>query len=696
MTLTSKITDTSFQTEKALDHNQKRTRSPTENSSDILALLNAENIITYISPSITPITGYIAEEIQGRSAFDFVHLDDLNIFEQASAEIELAPGRSLRAEYRFRCKDGSWCWFEGSATSLLHVPGVAAIIINFRDISAQKLAPFSHWSDMSQSEHFVHFYETDAFLLDSLSDFIGTGLVIGDVCIVLATQTHRENLEERLKATGLDLAAASTRGEYISLDAADTLSKIMVDGLPEPESFTRVIGSTIAQTAKGPRHVRVFGELVALLWADGNHMAAIRLEELWNDLGQLHTFSLFCSYPMHGFSQKAYNAEFADICNRHSRVIPSESYTALISPDERLRAITLLQQKANSLEEEHSRLAAIVQSSNDAIVGKTLDGIITSWNRAAELLFGYTAQEAIGKPITMIIPPELQQEEVDIIGKLRQGIHIEHFETVRRRKDGSYIDVSLSISPIKNSAGKIIGAAKIARDIRERKEFEQRKDEFIGMASHELKTPVTALKGFTQLLKRRFKRQGDEESFRFLDRMETQLDRLTKLISEMLDISRMQTGQLEYHMEAFDLGALAREIVENVQGTSQTHHLILPETLQVRVFGDRDRIGQVLINLLTNAIKYSPGADQVLIQISTDETNVLVSVQDFGIGIDEAYHEKIFERFYQVNEPIEKTYPGLGIGLYISHEIIKRHQGRLWVQSQKGQGSTFTFCLPLS
>jgi signal transduction histidine kinase len=178
--------------------------------------------------------------------------------------------------------------------------------------------------------------------------------------------------------------------------------------------------------------------------------------------------------------------------------------------------------------------------------------------------------------------------------------------------------------------------------------------------------------------------------------METQLDRLTKLISEMLDISKMQTGQLEYHMEAFDLGALAQEIVENVQGTSQTHQLILPNTPQVRVFGDRDRIGQVLINLLTNAIKYSPGADQVLIQISTDETNVLVSVQDFGIGIDEAYYEKIFERFYQVNEPIEKTYPGLGIGLYISHEIIKRHQGRLWVQSQKGQGSTFTFCLPLS
>lgn len=696
MTITSKITDTGLQIEKALDHDQKRTHPSIENSLDILALLNAEFTVTYIGPSVTFITGYTPEEIEGHQAFDFIHPDDLSTMQQVSAEIEQTPGKSLRAEYRFHCKDGSWRWFEASATNLLHVPGVAAIIINFRDISLQKLAPSSHPSAMNESEHFVHFYETDTFLLDSITDFIGSGLIVGDICIVLTTQAHREMLEERLKVTGLDLVAAATRGEYISLDAAEALSKIMIDGLPEPERFSRVIGSTISQAAKSHHHVRVFGELVALLWADGNHASAIRVEELWNDLGKLYPFSLFCAYPMHGFNRDIFTAEYADICNCHSRVISAEGYTALVSPDERLHAITLLQQKANLLAEEQSRLAAIVKSSNDAVVGKTLDGIITSWNRAAEVLFGYTAQEAIGKPITLIIPPELQQEEVDIIGNLRRGIPIEHFETVRRRKDGNYINVSLSISPIKDGAGKIVGAAKIARDITERKELEQRKDEFISMASHELKTPVTALKGFTQLLKRRFKRQNDEESLRFLDRMETQIDKLTKLISDLLDISKMQTGQLEYRMEPFDLDALAQEIVENVQGTTQTHDIILQNTPQVRVFGDRDRIGQVLINLLTNAIKYSPNADRVIVQIVTDETNVRVSVQDFGIGIDQAYHQKIFERFYQVNEPAEKTYPGLGLGLYISCEIIKRHQGRLWVQSRKGEGSTFAFCLPPS
>ncbi len=549
--------------------------------------------------------------------------------------------------------------------------------------------------EMSESEHFVQFYETDAFLLDSLSGFIDTGLAEGGACIVLATKAHRESLEERLKSHGLDLAAAQTQGDYISLDAAEALSKFMVNGLPDPERFALVFGDMIMRAAEGRHHVRVFGELVALLWADGKRAEAIRLEELWNDLGKLHPFSLFCAYPMHDFGSEVYEAEFTEICNRHSQVIPPESYAALTTSGERLRAITLLQQKANALAVERSRLAAIVESSNDAIVGKTLAGIITSWNRAAELLFGYSAQEAIGKPITLIIPAELRHEEEDIIGKLRQGIRIEHYETVRVRKDGRRIDVSLSISPVKDSAGNIIGAAKIARDITERKELERRKDEFISMASHELKTPVTSLKGFTQLLLRQFKRLDDNETLRYLARMDTQLNKLTKLISDLLDISKMQTGQLEYRMEPFDLNVLAQEIVENVQGMTRTHRLILQKTAEVCVFGDRDRVGQVLINLLTNAIKYSPGADQVIVQIATDETNALVSVQDFGIGIAEAHQEKIFERFYQVNEPAEKTYPGLGIGLYITSQIIRRHRGCLWVKSQKGEGSVFNFSLPL-
>ncbi|HVB25806.1 MAG TPA: PAS domain-containing sensor histidine kinase [Ktedonobacteraceae bacterium] len=347
-------------------------------------------------------------------------------------------------------------------------------------------------------------------------------------------------------------------------------------------------------------------------------------------------------------------------------------------------------------EETQYLLAAIVTSSDDTIVSKTLDGMITSWNVAAERLFGYPAAEAVGKHITLIIPPELYHEEEAIIRQLRNGQRIDHFETVRLRKDGSTVPVSLSISPVRDKEGKVIGAAKIARDITERLLVEQRKDEFIGMASHELKTPVTSLKGFTTILQRHLSKQGDDQGLAYLAKMDRQITKLTSLISELLDISRMQSGKLSFQDEAFDLFTLVEEIVETLQQTTQTHHLYLESTEPVQVVGDRERLGQVLINLITNAIKYSPQGDKIMIQVGRDQTHAVVSVQDFGIGIAREHQQHIFERFYQVIGADGQTYPGLGIGLFISHEIISRHRGRIWVESSEGIGSTFYMSLPLA
>lgn len=346
-------------------------------------------------------------------------------------------------------------------------------------------------------------------------------------------------------------------------------------------------------------------------------------------------------------------------------------------------------------EEERFRLAAIVDSSDDAIISKTLSSIITSWNHAAEKMFGYTAAEAIGRPITMIIPPELQYEEVEIISKLRRNIAIDHFETVRVRKDGSKIDVSLSISPVRDDEGRVIGAAKIARDISERKAFEQRKDEFISMASHELKTPITSLKGFTQILQRRLRQTKNEDALNLLARMDAQINKITKLIGELLDVSKMQAGPLEYHKELFNLNTLVQEMVENVQGTSRTHSLGLTHLSQIEIVGDRDRIGQVVMNLLTNAIKYSPDASRVDIRVDTDPErhNAIVSVQDYGLGIAKDHQQHIFERFYRVRGQ-GQTFPGLGIGLSICNEIVTRHGGQIIVESEEGKGSTFSVLLP--
>jgi signal transduction histidine kinase/CheY-like chemotaxis protein len=226
------------------------------------------------------------------------------------------------------------------------------IPLNTCDITVSEFAPQSDWSVMNEHDHFVQFYETDISLLDSLSDYIGTGLRAGDGCIVVTRQAQRERLDERLQAYGLDVAAARACGQYVSLDAGETLSQFTVDGHSEPERFSEVIGNVITRTADGRRRVRIFGDMVALLCDEGNHAGAIHLENLWNDLSKTHSFSLFCAYPMNNFGEKSLGVPLGDICAQHSRVIPAESYSALISPDERLRAIIQLQQKARLLEAE--------------------------------------------------------------------------------------------------------------------------------------------------------------------------------------------------------------------------------------------------------------------------------------------------------------------------------------------------------
>ncbi|MCA1621134.1 MAG: MEDS domain-containing protein, partial [Acidobacteria bacterium] len=218
--------------------------------------------------------------------------------------------------------------------------------------TAGLLAPRTGWGEMGESEHFVQFYEDDAFLLETLVAFVGAALGAGEAAVVVATREHREDLETRLREKGLDVTAAVACGQLVLSDAADTLAKFMAGGSPHAGLFAGLIGGLIARAAEGRPRVRVYGEMVALLWAEGNYDAAIRLEGLWNDLQQSHAFALFCAYPMGGFAGEGPGRGLADVCMSHARVIPAESYTALDGADERLREITLLQQKARSLEAE--------------------------------------------------------------------------------------------------------------------------------------------------------------------------------------------------------------------------------------------------------------------------------------------------------------------------------------------------------
>ncbi len=233
-----------------------------------------------------------------------------------------------------------------------------------------------------------------------------------------------------------------------------------------------------------------------------------------------------------------------------------------------------------------------------------------------------------------------------------------------------------------------------ARLYQEAQKAIQVRDDFISIASHELRTPVTSLKLYVQVLQKQLARLGEENVVQSLTKMDAQLNKLTLLIKDLLNVSRIELGRLDFQQELFDLNELVKETVEQIRPTTGKHGIRVEGQVAQPAWGDKDRIGQVLTNLLTNAIKYSPQTDRIIVRLTSTQDAAMVSVQDFGIGIEQEHISAIFDRFYRVNDPDEKTYPGLGIGLYISYEIIKRHGGTLSVESKKGHGSVFSFTLP--
>ncbi len=353
-----------------------------------------------------------------------------------------------------------------------------------------------------------------------------------------------------------------------------------------------------------------------------------------------------------------------------------------------------------------SLLASIIDSSDDAIVSKSLDGIITSWNKGAQKNFGFSAEEAIGKNISIIIPESKRDEEAEIISKIIRGQKIDHIETIRRRKDGKEINVSVTISPIKDRNGKITGASKIARDITQKVEIEKEKelftrklqklndykDDFMMMASHELKTPLTIIKANLQILHQLV--ASGVCDINFVNKSMHHVDQLSELISELLDVSKIQNGKLDLYITSFNLTQLLEEIITDIQQTSPTQEIVLNRPLSLlEIRADRSRIKQVLVNMLNNALKYSPAGEKITVETSVKKNGVIVKVTDKGIGIPKEELDKIFTRFYRVGG-IASTYSGIGIGLYISSEIIRHHGGKMWVDSEPDKGSVFYVEIP--
>jgi two-component system, chemotaxis family, CheB/CheR fusion protein len=343
-------------------------------------------------------------------------------------------------------------------------------------------------------------------------------------------------------------------------------------------------------------------------------------------------------------------------------------------------------------------LASIVDSTDDAVIGKTLDGTIISWNKGAERIYGYTPDEVIGKQISILIPADRPDELPAILTRLARGERIEHYLTKRARKDGQVIDVSVTISPVQDASGKIIGASAIARDVTEQqdamKEALRLREEFISVAAHELRTPLTTVYARLQLVERRLARNDLEPTAmqRDIGLVRQAADRLKTLIDRLLDISRMRSGQLQLDREMTDLAAMIESVASMLGETSGRQIGVRaahsPDSYQAIL--DGVRIEEVVVNLIDNAVKYSPRDTAIDVELSSDHGAIRIAVRDRGPGIPADERSRIFEPFHRTSN----SGPGVGLGLHIAKEIVELHGGTLTVETPADGGSRFVVALP--
>lgn len=702
------------------------------------------------------------------------------------------------------------------------------------------------------SDHLVQFYENDEFLVGSVGRFVTEGLAGNGAALVVATAAHRRGVEAYLAAAGMDVAALVSSGRYVALDAEDTLAKIREDGMLKPDLIEAQLGASVTKLAAGGGQLHVFGELVSLLWAEGNADAVMQLEDWWNRLSQRHRFRLLCAYPMKDFATGGAGEGFVQVCNAHSHVLAAEGFgRSGDESDERLRTIALLQQKTAALEGEiaqrrrvevtlrhrdaeltafvetsslglhwvdakgviiwanqaeldllgvtaaeyighqmsefhedvpalndilqrlrqgervrnfearlrckngtmktvlidssalerdgefvHTQcftrditaqraaevgsryLAAIIESSDDAIVSKNLDGIVTSWNNGAQRIFGYTAEEMIGQPISKLIPPGRLNEEPEILARLRAGNRVDHFETVRRRKDGTLLDISVTISPVRDAHGVIVGASKVARDITEKKRAEaalaaareqlkraneelerrieertaslreavEQMEEFSYTVSHDLRAPLRGMQLYSHALLEDYGTRFDAEARHCLERIAENAARLDKMVTDVLTFSRVSRSELR--LDRINLDQLVRSVIEQYPAMQPPRARIEVAPLH-EVEGHEPSLVQIVSNLLANAVKFvEPGVVPVVrVWTEKNAAGVRLWVQDNGIGIEPDRQERLFKMFERVHPDL--PYEGTGVGLAIVRKAALRMGGDVGAHSAGEGGASF-------
>jgi PAS domain S-box-containing protein len=569
--------------------------------------------------------------------------------------------------------------------------------------------------------HFVRFYEDSEVLMRSVAEFIGAGLGSGEAAIVICTPPHRKILEAKLADHGLDVSAILERGQFLSLDAAGTLEKFMRDGLPDEDLFMQAIGGMIAKAASDRRGLRAFGEMVAILWADGNHEAAVRLEELWNKLGKTLAFSLYCAYPIQGFKDQTHGKLFAHICHEHSSVIPAESYLDSAPPGERLRSVAMLQQRAHSLEAEiveRKRIESALSESEIRFRTMADSAPVMLWMTDAEGSATYVNRpwlEFTGHPLS----GELLREPTD-------GIHPDDVEKTRqafteamhartsfrveyryRRFDGAYRWMLDTGTPRFSHDNAFLGFIGSAIDITGHRETEDQlrqaqKMEAVGRLAggiaHDFNNLLTAINGYSEMALALV--EGNENLMDYLGEIKRSGDRAASLTQQLLAYSRKQIlapTVFDLNETVVDMDRMLRRLI----GEHIHMELALEPDLGL-VRADPGQIQQIILNLVLNARDAMQGGGRLVFETANvilDKTqdspvsrpHAMLAVRDTGTGMTAEVRSRIFEPFFTTKE----VGKGTGLGLSSVYGIIRQSGGIIKVESEPDRGSVFRVYLPI-
>jgi signal transduction histidine kinase/ActR/RegA family two-component response regulator len=567
--------------------------------------------------------------------------------------------------------------------------------------------------------HAVQFYEREEFLVEVVGDYLSEGASAGDPLVVIATEAHRRAFTDRLTLLGDDVDALCRDGQLILLDAALTLASFMNGAAPDARLFAAHIGDVIGRAAalRPGAHVRAYGEMVDLLWRDGRPDAAIRLEELWNDLANKYTFSLLCAYPMGNFYKEAHGQHFEHICRTHSRVRPAEVPDDV---DARAREIASLQQRAEALNAEVEQRKELEKALRDALAERRREEQRREFLLDATMLLNRSLdyEARLGEVADLAVPRladwcavdvpdtdgglrrvaeapcprELGRGEQPLVLPMKVGDRMVGTLTLFR-DDGDY-DVELAAELARRAAVALDNALLY----RLAQHANRTKDEFLATLSHELRTPLTAILGWARLIT-----IGglDAETMRTaVETIERSAQTQATIIDDLLDLSRVVTGKLTLQSELVDVGAVAGNAVQTLRLAAEAKGIHLDVSIpagRTIVTGDSTRLQQIAWNLLSNAIKFSETGGSVSLSLQRGRDHARVVVSDNGRGIAPEFLPHVFEAFRQADGASTRLYGGLGLGLAIVKYLTELHGGTVTaVSGGIGRGAAFTVSLPLA